>query len=158
MTTIQTEYTRDRDGFPTIQCSRCGGNGRYSYCERFGNTCMKCGGRGRQLTASAARQRKAWLEACRTATTIDRIKVGDVVIWHTSGWQGGRSIVCTVTAIQLGATALNVTFTDRKGRSQTTGFVHNADGTVGQYEIYLYRYVDPAAFVAKCKEVRDSVC
>ena len=154
MTTIQTEYTRDRDGFPTIECSRCGGNGRYSYCERFGNTCMKCGGSGRQLTASAARQRKAWIDACLTKTNVNDIRVGDVVIWHTMGVHA-RQIVCTVTAIERDADGVTLTFGDRKGAQRSCRFLGAQFGTA---TIDLYHRVDPAEFVAKCKEVREGKC
>jgi rRNA maturation protein Nop10 len=27
-------------------CSRCGGSGRYSWCQMYGDTCFKCGGKG----------------------------------------------------------------------------------------------------------------
>jgi hypothetical protein len=31
-------------------CSRCGGSGRYSYCQRYGSTCFKCSGNQQVLT------------------------------------------------------------------------------------------------------------
>lgn len=31
-------------------CSRCGGSGRYSWCEMYGDKCFKCHGSGKQLT------------------------------------------------------------------------------------------------------------
>src|ERR1017187_656491 len=34
----------------TETCSRCGGCGRYSYCQRFGDTCFKCSGVGKVYT------------------------------------------------------------------------------------------------------------
>lgn len=31
-------------------CSRCGGSGQYSYCQRYGSTCFRCGGKGQTYT------------------------------------------------------------------------------------------------------------
>src|SRR5207249_1748734 len=36
--------------FESETCSRCGGSGHYSYCQRYGTTCFKCGGRTTVLT------------------------------------------------------------------------------------------------------------
>lgn len=33
----------------TVECSRCGGSGNYSYCPSHGTTCFKCGGHGKQM-------------------------------------------------------------------------------------------------------------
>jgi len=40
--------------FETETCSRCGGSGHYSYCQRYGTTCFRCGGRGYTLTKRGA--------------------------------------------------------------------------------------------------------
>jgi len=36
--------------FETMTCSRCGGGGKYSYCQMYGNTCFKCHGAGKVYT------------------------------------------------------------------------------------------------------------
>jgi hypothetical protein len=36
--------------FEDETCSRCGGSGHFSYCQRYGTTCFKCAGRGLTLT------------------------------------------------------------------------------------------------------------
>lgn len=33
----------------TVECSRCGGCGNYSYCPSHGTTCFKCNGSGKQM-------------------------------------------------------------------------------------------------------------
>ena len=35
--------------WPTRECTRCGGCGRYSWCAQYGDTCFKCSGTGRQF-------------------------------------------------------------------------------------------------------------
>lgn len=37
--------------FETKPCSRCGGGGHYSYCQRYGTVCFGCSGLGYQYTA-----------------------------------------------------------------------------------------------------------
>lgn len=34
----------NKNGFEVQTCSRCGGTGHYSYCQRFGTICFKCRG------------------------------------------------------------------------------------------------------------------
>lgn len=36
--------------FEAVTCSRCGGSGHFSYCQRYGTTCFKCGGQKQVLT------------------------------------------------------------------------------------------------------------
>ncbi len=40
--------------FETVTCSRCGGSGNYSYCQRWGTTCFKCSGSGKTYTKRGA--------------------------------------------------------------------------------------------------------
>lgn len=42
------------DRFETEGCSRCGGSGRYSYCQMYGSTCFKCHGAGKVYTKRGA--------------------------------------------------------------------------------------------------------
>ena len=35
----------DRRGWPVEVCGRCGGSGRYSYCQMYGDTCFGCSGK-----------------------------------------------------------------------------------------------------------------
>lgn len=74
-------------GLETTTCSRCGGSGNYSYCQRYGTTCFQCGGRKVVLTkrGSAA---AAYLERLRSKPAAD-VAVGDV-IRETSITVGGE--------------------------------------------------------------------
>lgn len=64
MTTLETET-----------CSRCGGSGHYSYCQRFGTVCFKCGGRKVTLTKRGAEAAR-YLRELRSKRAAD-VKPGD---------------------------------------------------------------------------------
>lgn len=51
--------------YETTHCGRCGGSGRYSYCQMYGDTCFKCGGSGKALSRKGAAAR-AKVEAMKT--------------------------------------------------------------------------------------------
>jgi hypothetical protein len=58
-------------------CSRCGGSGHYSYCQRFGTTCFKCSGRKEVLTKRGAAA-MAFLKTLRSRPA-SQVKVGDQI-------------------------------------------------------------------------------
>jgi hypothetical protein len=67
-------------------CSRCGGSGHYSYCQRFGTTCFKCSGRKEVYTKRGAAA-LAYLKSLRSRPASE-VKIGDqikVVSVTTSG-------------------------------------------------------------------------
>lgn len=66
MTTLETET-----------CSRCGGTGQYSYCQRYGTKCFKCAGQKVTLTKRGAAA-AAWLEELRSVPAGE-VKVGDLI-------------------------------------------------------------------------------
>lgn len=71
----ETQNTPER--FERETCSRCGGSGRYSWCQRYGSTCFKCGGKKEVLTkrgASAARYMNTLL-----SRPYADVKVGDTI-------------------------------------------------------------------------------
>jgi hypothetical protein len=43
-------------------CTRCGGSGHFSYCERFGTTCFKCEGAKLQIITPTKAQIARWLK------------------------------------------------------------------------------------------------
>lgn len=51
-------------------CSRCGGSGRYSWCQMYGDKCFKCGGKGEFAAALTAKT----LDAART-----KVESGELV-------------------------------------------------------------------------------
>jgi hypothetical protein len=62
-------------------CSRCGGSGHYSYCQRYGTTCFKCAGSGKSITrkgASARAKIEEFIVANFTIAVAD-VKVGDLI-------------------------------------------------------------------------------
>src|SRR5262245_43139450 len=50
--------TEKSTSLETITCSRCGGSGQFSYCQRWGTTCFKCVGRKRVYTKRGAAARR----------------------------------------------------------------------------------------------------
>lgn len=48
--------------FENVTCSRCGGSGKFSWCQSYGDTCFKCHGDGKTLT-KRGRAAQNWLTA-----------------------------------------------------------------------------------------------
>ena len=65
----------------TETCSRCGGSGNFSYCQRYGTMCFKCGGKKIVLTKRGA-------AAAAHLTTL-RSKRGDALDAGDKVWMGG---------------------------------------------------------------------
>jgi hypothetical protein len=60
-------------------CTRCGGGGRYSYCQMHGTTCFKCGGKGTTTTRSGKKAAAA-IEAFMAehfSVAVEDLKPGD---------------------------------------------------------------------------------
>lgn len=67
--------------YESVECSRCGGSGRYSYCQMYGDRCFKCQGKGRTYTKEAQQSRDQ-VVALRLSLTQKKaadLVVGDVV-------------------------------------------------------------------------------
>jgi hypothetical protein len=60
-----------------VTCSRCGGSGNYSYCQRYGTTCFKCGGAKVVYTKRGAAA-AAYLNALLSKPARE-LKAGDVI-------------------------------------------------------------------------------
>jgi hypothetical protein len=63
-------------------CGRCGGGGRYSYCQMWGDVCFDCKGSGKRFSAAGAKARaaiEAFIDEHFTVPVVD-VKVGDVVV------------------------------------------------------------------------------
>jgi hypothetical protein len=63
--------------FETEPCGRCGGSGKYSYCQMYGTRCFGCGGTGKRLTKRGAAA-SAYLRALRTVKARD-VQLGDYI-------------------------------------------------------------------------------
>lgn len=87
-TETQTAPTTARAGLETKTCGRCGGGGRYSWCQRYGDVCFGCGGRGTVLT-KRGRAANAYLVRLRSKLAAD-VAVGDVI--RESGITGDGTV------------------------------------------------------------------
>ena len=67
-------------GFPLVECYRCGGSGRYSYNPMDGDRCYGCGGSGWVIKRGA--WAKAW-DAYRAAVPAKQIVAGDLRVGDT---------------------------------------------------------------------------
>jgi hypothetical protein len=63
--------------FESVECARCGGSGRHSYCQAYGDTCFGCHGRGKVLTKRGA-VAQSYLNAMRVRRA-DSISIGDMI-------------------------------------------------------------------------------
>ena len=76
-TTAASQSDVPADRLETKTCGRCGGSGRYSYCQMYGDTCFGCNGRKIVYTKRglAAHQ---YLEALRSKPASE-LKAGDTI-------------------------------------------------------------------------------
>jgi len=69
--------TNENINFETEECSRCGGSGSHSYCQKFGSVCFKCGGSGKMFTVRGAAA-KVFYEGQMSVSAFD-IKVNNII-------------------------------------------------------------------------------
>lgn len=74
-TTTTSTTTTTAQRLESETCSRCGGSGRYSYCQMYGDRCFKCGGKGLVLTARG-KAAAIYLRSLRSKP-IGQLVVGD---------------------------------------------------------------------------------
>lgn len=84
--------------FENAPCSRCGGSGRFSWCQAYGYTCFKCHGDGVTLT-KRGRAAQDYLTGLRSRTA-GIIEVGDVIQVEDFHLAGSRTYFASVTAIE----------------------------------------------------------
>lgn len=58
-------------------CTRCGGSGRYSHCQMYGDTCFRCNGRKETLTKRGAAAMAHLIKLC--SVPARELKPGDVI-------------------------------------------------------------------------------
>ena len=63
--------------FENETCTRCGGSGKYSFCERFRDVCFKCHGAKVTLTKRGAAA-QAYFTALQTVA-LSNLKVGQII-------------------------------------------------------------------------------
>jgi len=64
--------------FETESCSRCGGSGKYSWCQAHLDVCFKCGGRGIVLTKRGRVAQDFFRDSM--LIPVSEVKAGDVVL------------------------------------------------------------------------------
>ena len=64
--------------FESKTCSRCGGSGKFSWCQMHGDTCFGCGGNGLQLT-KRGKVAQAWFNAKKKKPACE-VKVGERIV------------------------------------------------------------------------------
>ena len=85
--------------FENETCSRCGGSGKYSYCQMYGDRCFKCAGAGYTLTKRGAAA-ATYLDKLRTIP-LSSLKVGDTIKANSMTNNGQSfSFSAKVTAIE----------------------------------------------------------
>lgn len=77
--------------FETETCSRCGGSGKYSYCEMYGDVCFKCHGQKVTLTKRGRAAQEFYIDLC--TVSITDVKVGDVIQVNTMSHTYRSSVV-----------------------------------------------------------------
>jgi len=83
-------------GFETQPCSRCGGTGHYSYCQRFGTVCFKCRGAKVVYTKRGAAAYDFYRQSFPTKPATDLL-VGDR--FNSSGITEGGDVFGTVETV-----------------------------------------------------------
>lgn len=63
--------------FESETCTRCGGTGKHSYCQTYGDTCFKCHGQKETLTKRGQEAQRYYRESCKIK--VEDVKVGDFV-------------------------------------------------------------------------------
>lgn len=94
--------------FERETCSRCGGCGRYSHCEMYGDTCFKCHGKGQALTRRAVVARQ-WMVDQRKILIRD-VKPGMVIKCCGSTYNVqsiSQDTVCTSWSLRDGVMVAN---------------------------------------------------
>lgn len=63
--------------FETETCSRCGGSGKYSFCEMYRDVCFKCRGQKVTYTKRGKAAQQFYIDLC--TVSITEVKVGDII-------------------------------------------------------------------------------
>ena len=95
----------------TETCSRCGGCGRYSYCQRFGDTCFKCRGVGKVYT-KRGQAAADFLKTLRRKRA-DQFKIGELFFMESGPCNSAQ--FCEIESISI----VTATEAQAKGNSYT---------------------------------------
>jgi hypothetical protein len=69
-------------------CTRCGGCGRYSWCQMYGDTCFRCNGTGKEMTRNgkAAFTKVRAFMAEHYSVPVEKIETG-MTVRHDGRWK-----------------------------------------------------------------------
>jgi len=86
--------------FESKTCTRCGGSGEYSWCQRHGSMCFKCRGKGEVLT-KRGQAAQSYLHSLYTKPASE-IKVGDFLQEeHVYGGGNMTRFFAAVTKVEV---------------------------------------------------------
>lgn len=130
----------------TVVCGRCGGTGKYSYCQTYGHTCFKCGGAGAVMTKRGAEANRLYIRLLSKPTV--ELKAGDQIRYNDfftgTKWR-------TVTDIYLQTAERNGgAYSTKDGVPVYSGYVIECD------TIRLHSTADELHRVAATKEQKQA--
>lgn len=116
----------------TETCSRCGGSGKYSFCERYRDVCFKCAGQGKTLTKRGAAAAE-YLKELRSVPAGE-IKVGDYMRFEYFAGDSIKRFFAKVVEIKPAA---------YKVMNQTTGEFEAPAGVIEISGTYQMGFAEP---------------
>lgn len=108
--------------FESETCSRCGGTGEYSYCQRYGTRCFRCSGHKVTLTKRGAAAQARYLDLCRKPARA--VKVGDWIETTTvNAYECGTEMAKVIAIEPNGDRFVSITTRNKRGQEMTTNAV-----------------------------------
>ena len=159
----------DRRGWPVETCGRCGGTGRYSYCQMYGDMCFGCSGKcvvlGAGKCADVVAEYRDVVSRQRRLAGYQMEPGDEVKSQHAGKDDPYLAVVSVVDTGRWCAKSRNGSEPERVYNRQVVTF---ADGSVREVgaELWLRRvtitrapYVEraQAAYVAKLRRSRSRV-
>ena len=110
-------------------CGRCGGSGRYSFCQSYGDKCFDCGGKGRVLTKrgtlAAAYRATLRSKATRDLTTGDKVWNDGVPGYIAGKWD-------LVAGVDVIGDKARIVYPDYAGSWQGSADAHRVSWSVAK--------------------------
>lgn len=124
----------------TVTCSRCGGSGKHSWCERYRDVCFKCGGSGKVYTKRGAAAAK-FLEASR-CVEAGTIQVGDTIRFEYFAGDANHRFFAKVEEIKPAAyKVMNATTGEFEVPAGVLEFITTRGGRYGSETIGAHYHV-----------------
>lgn len=141
--------TRISYKFETQPCARCGGSGRYSYCQMHGDKCFGCWGSGNARTPAAKRSLKSidrHRETQIPKIPASEVRVGMSILWNGVGTPSWRRVIEIWPSYRSGGSRVDV-ITDNDTHQCGAAMLVRVNATTEQLE----------AFAAKVSRIRTGV-